>query len=122
MQNVRADDQAFENHDQPVEPKDKPEAPLVMTAEGDRQHRSDERDHAAEGRNELQQRPEESPRAERSGTRISSSPMSHRTPTISASSAAARNPSQQARCPRSSDAYAFDSFRLHANLLLAMRI
>jgi len=61
MQHVRTDNEAFEDDDQAIEAENKAEAPLVVSAEGDRENRADKRDHASEGRDDLEQAAEDRP-------------------------------------------------------------
>ncbi len=61
VQYVRADDETFEDNDQAVESEYEAEAPFVVSAEGYREDRADEGDHAAEGGDDLEQAAEDCP-------------------------------------------------------------
>ena len=61
MQDVGTDDEAFEDDDEAVETEDEAEAPLIVAAEGYGEDGADEGDHAAVGRDDLQQAAEPGP-------------------------------------------------------------
>jgi len=61
MKNVRADDEAFENDNEAVETKDESQAPFVVTGNGYCEDRTDKRDHASEGWDDLKQAAEDCP-------------------------------------------------------------
>jgi hypothetical protein len=55
VENVGADDEAFEDDDQAVEAEYEAKPPLVVSAEGYSEYRTNERDHAAEGGDDLKE-------------------------------------------------------------------
>src|SRR6266478_3326182 len=63
MQDVGADDEAFEDDDQAVEAENEAEAPPVVVVGGDGygDHGADEGDHASEGGDDLQEAAEDRP-------------------------------------------------------------
>ena len=61
MKDVGADDEAFEDDDEAVESEDEAQAPLVVSAEGYGEDRTDESDHASEGGDDLEEATENCP-------------------------------------------------------------
>ena len=61
VQNVRADDEAFEDNDQTVESEHQAEAPFVVAAEGNGEDWADESDHASEGGDDLEEAAKDCP-------------------------------------------------------------
>jgi len=120
MQNIGSNHQPFKNYDQPIKPQHKSETPLIMTAECDGQHRPDQRDHAAKGRDDLQQRPQQRPqRSKRNTDQLEADkPQASHDQRIERSCATPRHKSATGSLP----SIRIPIFPLHANLLLTVRI
>ncbi len=78
MKNIRTDHKTFKDDDQAVKAEDQTEPPLIVTAESYREDWADQRDHAAEGWDDLKDAAENRPeRSERNTDQLEANQPEH---------------------------------------------